>query len=91
MAMSCHPMLVVERHSLSIHTRYVSLPSTGAGARPRAPGAILVPVDDPRQHAGEHRVRFDECGADGTMRPSALLRAVQDLAWQTQHRGRVLP
>jgi len=27
-------------------------------------------------------VRFDECGAGGTMRPSALLRAVQDLAWQ---------
>ena len=27
-------------------------------------------------------MRFDECGAGGTMRPSALLRAVQDLAWQ---------
>ncbi len=39
-------------------------------------------VDDPRQHAGEHRVRFDECDAGGAMRPSSLLRAVQDLAWQ---------
>jgi len=39
-------------------------------------------VDDPRQHVGEHRVRFDECNAAGSMRPSALLRAVQDLAWQ---------
>jgi acyl-ACP thioesterase len=39
-------------------------------------------VVDPRQHAGEHRVRFDECDAGGAMRPSSLLRAVQDLAWQ---------
>ena len=27
-------------------------------------------------------MRFDECDAGGAMRPSSLLRAVQDLAWQ---------
>ncbi len=43
---------------------------------------ILGSVDHPRQHTGVHRVRFDECDAGGAMRPSSLLRAVQDLAWQ---------
>lgn len=39
-------------------------------------------MDDPRRHSLEHRVRFDECDADGIVRPSALLRAMQDLAWR---------
>ncbi len=39
-------------------------------------------MDSDRVHTGNHRVRFDECDAGGSMRPSALLRAVQDLAWQ---------
>lgn len=39
-------------------------------------------MDDIQRHAIEHRVRFDECDAGGVMRPSALLRIVQDLAWR---------
>ncbi|MBX3031360.1 MAG: hypothetical protein KF809_14525 [Chloroflexi bacterium] len=39
-------------------------------------------MDDPHRHSLDHRVRFDECDADGIVRPSALLRAMQDLAWQ---------
>jgi len=29
-----------------------------------------------------YRIRFDEAGADGLVRPSALVRYLQDLAWQ---------
>ena len=29
-----------------------------------------------------YRARFDECGANGLVRSSALLRYAQDLAWQ---------
>lgn len=32
--------------------------------------------------ARPYRVRFDEAGADGHARPSALVRYLQDLAWQ---------
>jgi acyl-ACP thioesterase len=32
--------------------------------------------------ARPYRVRFDEAGADGRARPSALVRYLQDLAWQ---------
>ncbi len=55
-----------------------------AAALPTLPAgrAILASVADPNQHAGEHRVRFDECDAGGAMRPASLLREVQDLAWQ---------
>ncbi len=30
----------------------------------------------------EYRVRFDEAGADGRLRPSGLLRYAQDMAWR---------
>ena len=31
--------------------------------------------------ARPYRVRFDEAGADGCARPSAIVRYLQDLAW----------
>ncbi len=34
------------------------------------------------RHAIEHRVRFDECDAAGSLRPSGWLRLMQELAWQ---------
>jgi acyl-CoA thioesterase FadM len=43
-----------------------------------------VTEDDPGPVAGitvPYRVRFDECGPDGWVRSSALLRYAQDLAW----------
>jgi len=43
-------------------------------------------VDDPRRHALEHRIRFDECGADGLLRSGGYLRVMQDLAWQHSER-----
>jgi acyl-CoA thioesterase FadM len=39
-------------------------------------------VDDPRQHALDHRIRFDECDASGLLRSGGYLRLVQDLAWR---------
>jgi acyl-CoA thioesterase FadM len=39
-------------------------------------------VDDPRRHALEHRIRFDECDASGLLRSGGYLRLVQDLAWR---------
>lgn len=35
-----------------------------------------------RSHVLDHRVRFDEAAPDGSMRPAALVRVLQDLAWQ---------
>lgn len=34
-----------------------------------------------RAHAVPYRIRFDECGPDGFVRASTLLRYVQDAAW----------
>ena len=34
-----------------------------------------------RAHAVPYRIRFDECGPDGGVRTSSLLRYVQDAAW----------
>ena len=47
--------------------------SKGPGKQetPREPDACSAPV----------RVRFDECGPDGLLRTSAVLRYAQDLAW----------
>jgi acyl-CoA thioester hydrolase len=39
--------------------------------RPGLPAAVTVP----------YRIRFDECGADGIVRTSSLLRYAQDVAW----------
>lgn len=39
-------------------------------------------MDDIRLHAFEHRVRFDECGADGSIRSGGYLRLMQDVAWR---------
>lgn len=39
-------------------------------------------VEIPQRHTVRYRVRFDEAGADGNLRPSGLLRYAQDLAWQ---------
>lgn len=39
-------------------------------------------MDDLREHSLEHRIRFDECGADGLLRSGGYLRLMQDLAWQ---------
>jgi acyl-CoA thioesterase FadM len=39
-------------------------------------------VDDTRQHALEHRIRFDECDASGLLRSGGYLRLIQDLAWR---------
>ena len=40
-----------------------------------------APVAPSRAHAVPYRIRFDECGPDGLVRASALLRYVQDAAW----------
>ena len=43
-----------------------------------------VPTDAPREPdacSAPVRVRFDECGPDGRLRTSAVLRYAQDLAW----------
>ncbi len=39
-------------------------------------------MDDIRQHAFEHRIRFDECDAGGTLRAGGYLRLIQDVAWR---------
>lgn len=39
-------------------------------------------MDPALPFARPYRVRFDEAGADGLVRPSALVRYLQDLAWQ---------
>jgi acyl-CoA thioesterase FadM len=39
-------------------------------------------VDDVREHAFEHRIRFDECDASGLLRSGGYLRLMQDLAWR---------
>jgi acyl-CoA thioesterase FadM len=43
-------------------------------------------VEDIRELALDHRIRFDECDANGLVRPSSYLRAMQDLAWQHSER-----
>jgi medium-chain acyl-[acyl-carrier-protein] hydrolase len=43
-------------------------------------------VEDIRELALDHRIRFDECDASGLVRPSGYLRAMQDLAWQHSER-----
>jgi acyl-ACP thioesterase len=48
----------------------------GDGADPAGPDAALR-----RGTTVPYRVRFDECGPDGRMRTSALLRYAQDIAW----------
>lgn len=39
-------------------------------------------MDDTREHAFEHRIRFDECDAGGLLRAGGYLRLMQDLAWR---------
>jgi len=39
-------------------------------------------MDTLRRLEHRYRVRFDEAGADGRLRPSGLLRYVQDMAWR---------
>ncbi len=39
-------------------------------------------MDDIRQHAFEHRIRFDECDAGALLRASGYLRLIQDVAWR---------
>jgi acyl-CoA thioesterase FadM len=39
-------------------------------------------MDDVREHAFEHRIRFDECGSGGLIRAGGYLRLMQDLAWR---------
>jgi acyl-ACP thioesterase len=39
-------------------------------------------VDDIREHAFDHRLRFDECAAGGLLRASGYLRLIQDVAWR---------
>lgn len=39
-----------------------------------------MPADD-LQETSHYRVRFDECGPDGLLRTSGLLRYAQDVAW----------
>lgn len=39
-------------------------------------------MDVPSRYRARFRVRFDEAGADGHLRPSGLLRYAQDAAWQ---------
>lgn len=39
-------------------------------------------MEDIRQHAFEHRIRFDECDAGGLLRSGGYLRLMQDLAWR---------
>jgi acyl-CoA thioester hydrolase len=39
-------------------------------------------MDDIREHAFDHRIRFDECGSGGLIRSGGYLRLMQDLAWQ---------
>lgn len=43
------------------------------------PASVL---DDPRAHAFEHRIRFDECDAEGRLRSGGYLRLIQDVAWR---------
>jgi acyl-ACP thioesterase len=40
-----------------------------------------IPADERRAITVPYRARFDECGPDGLVRSSALLRYAQDLAW----------
>lgn len=49
-----------------------------AGSRPYTAGVPGFPV--PIAHVEPFRVRFDECGADGTLRTSAYVRYMQDAA-----------
>ena len=39
-------------------------------------------MDDLRQHAFDHRIRFDECWSGGLLRAGGYLRLMQDLAWR---------
>jgi len=42
----------------------------------------LTDVEVPPRFEARYRVRFDEAGADGLLRPSGLLRYAQDVAWR---------
>ena len=57
-------------------------PDHARGARPagRAQARDVTPWRR-RPRAVPYRVRFDECGPDGSVRTSALLRYAQDVAW----------
>ena len=48
----------------------------GSAWRPRLPS-----MDPSLPFSHDYRVRFDEAGQDGQVRPSALARYVQDCAW----------
>lgn len=37
---------------------------------------------DIREHAFDHRIRFDECDATGLLRASGYLRLIQEVAWR---------
>ena len=39
-------------------------------------------MEDARQHALDHRIRFDECDSGGLLRSGGYLRVIQDLAWR---------
>lgn len=39
-------------------------------------------MDDIRLHGSDHRIRFDECAADGLLRSGGYLRLMQDVAWR---------
>ena len=49
-------------------------------AEPRPYTAAMADSPVPTVHAEPYRVRFDECGADGTLRTSTYLRYMQDVA-----------
>lgn len=56
--------------------------TSGTTGRP-----VADPTLDPaRGTTADYRVRFDECGADGTARAAAWLRWAQDLAWLDSER-----
>jgi acyl-CoA thioesterase FadM len=59
--------------------------ATGWAAAPGAPARGLSPAVG---ITVGYRVRFDECGPDGTARASTLLRYAQDMAWlHSEQRG----
>ena len=45
-------------------------------------GPRLIEVEIAQRFEGDYRIRFDEAGPDGNLRPSGFLRYAQDLAWR---------
>ena len=61
--------------------RRAGYPHRGA-RRPRGTPRILRAMASFRSHALAYRIRFDEAAPDGSMRPAALVRVLQDVAWR---------